>query len=241
MEWEAPAIVLRSEVQGETSLLVTVLTQTHGVWKGLVKGGNSSRQCPLWQTGNILMVKWQARLAEQLGHFTGEIVKTISGYLLDYPRSLALMMSACAVCANGLPEKEPYPDLFNGLVRILNALTVFPSTPPFADYIRWESLLLEQLGYGLDLSCCTVTGQVGPLAYISPRTGKAVSEEGAGKWKDRLLPLPSLLLHADEDGSETEWQQGLKITGYFLEKSVFGVLHRPLPAARERLLKQFCH
>lgn len=238
MEWEAPAIVLCEELQGETSLLVTVLTQTHGVWKGLVKGGNSTRQRPVWEVGNILMVKWKARLPEQLGHFTGETVKTISGYLLDYSLSLALMASACAVCAGGLPEKEPYPDLFNELIRILNALTVFPQTPPVAAYVRWEALLLEQLGYGLDLSCCTVTGKKEHLAYISPRTGKAVSEEGAGKWKDRLLPLPALLRNPEDEGTSEQWRQGLQITGHFLEKAVFGLLNRPLPLARQRLLQQ---
>lgn len=238
MEWEAPAIVLRTEIYGESNLLVTVLTQTHGVWKGLSRGGNSTKQRPLWQVGNILIVKWKARLADQLGQFTGEIVKTISGYLLDYPQSLALMTSACVVCAYSVPEKESCPDLFNELIKLLSKLVVFPLTPPFADYIRWEALLLKQLGYGLDLSCCTVTGRKDHLAYISPRTGKAVSKEGAGDWKDRLLPLPHLLLDPAEEGSREQWEQGLKITGHFLEKSVFGVMNRPLPSARERLLKQ---
>ncbi|QHI95432.1 DNA repair protein RecO [Aristophania vespae] len=238
MEWEAPAIILRSELQGETSLIVTVFTQTHGVSRGMVKGGNSSRHRSIWQVGNIIMVRWKARLAEQLGNFTAEPVKIIAARLLDFPLSLALMTSSCALLVSTLPDKEPYPDLFNHLVRLFNAMAVFPNEPPFADYIRWEVLLLEQLGYGLDLTQCTVTGRKTDLKFLSPRTGKAVSEEGAGEWKSRLFILPSFLLNDHESGTLEQWKQGLLITTHFLEKAVFGSFHRDLPAARKRLLEK---
>lgn len=103
-------------------------------------------------------------------------------------------------------------------------------------YLRWESQLLAGLGYGLDLSECAVTGVRENLDYVSPRSGRAVSGDAAGEWRDRLLPLPSLMTDEAEDGTPEDWKNGLALTGHFLSRWVFGVRHQPLPAARERLV-----
>ncbi|MXV44212.1 DNA repair protein RecO [Saccharibacter sp. 17.LH.SD] len=234
MEWEEPAIVLRTTMYGETGLLVYLLTQEQGVCRGLVKGGMSRRQRATWQVGTLIVARWRARLPEQLGALSGEVVRHCAAPLLYSALGLGLLSSACTLCAEALPEKEAYPALFTEMVRFLSVLSVSPENPPIADYARWECFLLKELGYGLDLSRCAVTGHENGLCYVSPRTGRAVSDEGAGEWRDRLLPLPSFLFD-ETDGTPSGWQDALTLTGYFLRRAVFAAHHRPLPAARQRL------
>lgn len=238
IEWEAPAIVLTTDRYGESSLLAQVLTAEHGVWRGMARGGASRRQASIWETGNILVAQWKARLPDQLGHFKAEPVRMPAASLLDSPFSLALLSSACALAAEALPEKEPCPEVFTALVALLGALTRAPTEPPVADYLRWEVTLLRELGYGLDLTACAVTGVTENLAYVSPRTGRAVSAEGAGTWRDRLLPLPAFFLEPTLPGDESAWRDGFRLTGHFLQRAVFDALHKSLPAARDRLARR---
>lgn len=235
VEWEDAAIVLRTVPYGETSLLVHLLTQEHGVWRGLVRGGMSRRQSAIWQVGTILAARWKARLPENLGTFTGEAVRSCAASLMESPLGLALLSSACALCSEALAEKEAHPALFSELVRLLSEVSVSPEAPPIASYIRWEAFLLQALGYGLDLTRCAVTGEREKLIYVSPRTGRAVSENGAGEWRDRLLPLPPFL-RDDSEGDPMQWCEGVRLTGYFLERAAFASHHEPLPSARERFV-----
>lgn len=235
VEWEDAAIVLRTTPYGETSLLVSVFTQHQGMCRGLVRGGVSRRHRATWQIGTILAARWTARLPENLGTLTGEVVRHCAAPLMDAPLGLALLSSACAVCAESLAEKEAHSAFFSETVRLLSEISVSPSSPPVGSYVRWEQKLLQVIGYGLDLTRCAVTGRTTELAYVSPRTGRAVSAEGAGEWRERLLSLPSFLCD-DTEGEPLEWYKGLQLTGYFLQRAAFATYHRPLPDARERLL-----
>jgi DNA repair protein RecO (recombination protein O) len=215
----------------EADALVAVLAEERGAWRGLVRGGLSRRHAATWQTGNLLALRWMARLDTQLGTVTGELVHASAAPVLDDPLALAILQSACALAELALPEHEPHPRLFRGLVHLLAHL---PEGPPrLADLVRWEAALLEELGYGLDLTVCAVSGATSGLAYVSPRTGRAVAAPAAGVWASRLLPLPGFLLGGE--GSWPDWQAGLALTGHFLARDALGALHRPLPAARLRL------
>lgn len=236
MEWEEPAIILRLSPHGESSLLVRVLTRQRGVYHALVRGGQSRRQSALWQEGSLIMARWKARLPEQLGYMTAELVRPTASFLLDHPLALSLLGCACSLCSEALAEREPQEVLFASLAHFMGVVSVSAPQPPVALYLRWELLLLEQLGYGLTLDQCAVTGVREGLVYVSPRTGRAVSEEGAGEWKDRLLPLPSCLLNDEEEGTPADWLAGARLSGHFLQRAVFAACHRPLPAARDRLM-----
>lgn len=236
MEWEEPAIILRLSPHGESSLLVRVLTQKRGVYHALVKGGRSRRQAGLWQEGSLIMARWKARLPEQLGHMTAELVRPTASFLLDHPLALSLLSSACSLCSEALAEREPHEPLFASLAHFMGVLSVSAAEPPVALYFRWELILLQELGYGLTLDRCAVTDVREGLTYVSPRTGRAVSEEGAGDWKDRLLPLPSCLLNDDDEGEPFGWLSAARLSGHFLQRAVFAAHHRPLPAARDRLV-----
>ncbi|MBS1088986.1 DNA repair protein RecO [Gluconobacter wancherniae] len=238
MEWEAAVIVLSVRPYGETSVLVHLFSEEHGVCHGVVRGGASRRQASLWQTGNLVMAHWRARLVDQLGTVSAELVQSPAARVLDLPIPLGMISSACALTDGALPERESHPELFMELIRLLTLVGVAPEPPPMAPYLRWECLMLEVLGYGLDLERCAVTGMKDNLCYVSPRTGCSVSDEGAGTWKNRLLPLPRLFIDPDDDGDAQGWKDGMLLTGHFLARSVFGVRNLPLPSARERLYER---
>jgi DNA repair protein RecO (recombination protein O) len=234
MEWEAPAIVLDARPYGEGGAIVSVLTAEHGRTMALVRGGASRAQAGLWQPGNLAEVRWVGRLADQLGHLSGEMVHPTAALAMDDPLALALLQSACALAADALPEREPHPVVFATLLPLLAHLQQ-GGAEMVADYIRWELTLLEALGYGLDLSRCAATGATEALDWVSPRTGRAVSAEAAAPYLDRMLPLPSFLHGAQAERDPAAWLQGLRLTGHFLARDAFGARHRPVPPARERL------
>lgn len=244
MEWSAPAIVIDCIRFGEGDLRAIVLTEEDGAWHGLARGGASRRGAPVWQVGNLIAARWVARLPEQLGSMTGELVHPAAALAMADTLSLAILRAACAVAAGTLPEREPHPSAFTGLARVLAGIVTPAAALP--GLIRWEVDLLRELGYGLDLAHCAVTGQTTDLAYVSPRTGRAVSRDAAGDWAPRLLRLPAFLAGEEggdpdgapgalDSGALDQCEAGLVLTGYFLEHAAFGARHAPLPTARRDL------
>ncbi len=233
MQWEDEALLLAARRHGEGALVLQVFTPYHGRHGGLVRGGASKKNRPIFQPGNRLAVIWRARLAEQLGNFTAELIDANAALVLDQPARLKAMMSACALIEKALPDRDPHPDLYNLLRQLIDTLTT--SGVWAQDYVRFELALLSDLGFGLDLSACPVTGSVSDLVYVSPRTGRAVSKEGAGAYADRLLPLPTFLL-GETETRLADIRDGLKLAGYFLERHLFAALDRPVPEARQALV-----
>lgn len=232
MEWEAPGIILDVRPHGEGDAVATVMTEAHGAHRGLARGGQSRTKAALWQPGNMVQLRWVGRLPDQLGSFSAEMVHPAASVVMDDALLLGMLTSCCAVAQSALIEREPQPLVFDGLLHLLARL---PSGPNMlGDLVRWELSLLAALGYGLDLSSCAVTGETEDLALISPKTGRAVSEAGAGVWRTRLLPLPGFLRDG-ATGDLVEWRDGLRLTGHFLERDAFGAHHRPLPQPRRAL------
>jgi DNA repair protein RecO (recombination protein O) len=232
MEWEAPAVVLAARPYNEGDALVTVLTELHGNHHGLARGGSSRSQASTWQPGNLVQARWVARLPDQLGSMTAELVHPGAALAMDDALSLAILSAACAVADGALPEREPHPRVFAGLVQLIAQLARGPDA--LTELVRWEGILLAELGYGLDLSACAVSGATAGLAWVSPWTGRAVSDAAAGEWRDRLLRLPGFLAGGNA-AVAVDWRDGLKLTGHFLARDAFGHQHRPLPPARHML------
>jgi len=232
MEWEAPAILLEVRPYGEGDALATVMTEQHGAHRGLARGGASRARAGLWQPGNLVQVRWVGRLADQLGSFSAEMIHPAAAMAMDDALTLSMLTAACAVAAGALPEREAHPRAFDGLLHLLARLPT--GAPLLADLIRWEAVLLADLGYGLDLTACAVTGEVDGLAFVSPKTGRAVAAAAAPQWHHRLLRLPPLLLD-DSPGTPDDWRDGLRLTGHFLARDAFGLQHKPLPQPRAAL------
>lgn len=232
MDWDLPAIVLDTRPYGEVDLIATLMTADHGAHKGLVRGGASRSQGGLWQPGNFVQARWAARMSDQLGNFRGELIHATAASVMDDALSLAMLTAICAQAEDALPEREPHEAVFAAMIHLLPRLTLGAAELP--GVIRWETVLLADLGFGLDLSKCAVTGETENLAYVSPKTGRAVTEAAAGIWTGRLLTLPPFLT-GEADSGPKDWRDGLRLTGHFLARDVFGARHRPLPQARQML------
>jgi len=233
MLWEDEGVVLSTRRHGESSAVTSVLTREHGRHAGLVKGGMGKRQRPLWQPGNRLEVTWRARLAEHLGQFTAEPVELVATRLIDEPERLAALASACALLETCLAERDPHPRLYDELIGLLDVLLEDDRWPEH--YVAFELALLAELGFGLDLSACAVTGATEGLVYVSPVSGRAVTREGAGPYADRLLPLPPFLVGTAK-ADTAQILCGLRLTGAFLRRHVFDATERAMPGSRDRLI-----
>lgn len=236
MELEGPGIVVDRAVHGEGDFVATLLTP-EGLRRGMAKGGASRRQAGLWEIGNIVSARWTARLPEQLGAYSAELVHPAAALAMQAPDCLAVLRAACQLAAQALPEREVVPETFQGLLRLLAGIDI----PGFAltALCRWELVLLRELGFGLDFS--SSAGENDRLAYVSPRTGRAVTLSQAGEWVNRLLPLPEFLLgqgEAEGEADSRDCAAALRLTGHFLARDVFGARHRPLPEARQALYEQ---
>ena len=230
MEWREQAVVLTVRPHGEHAAIIDVLTAAQGRHAGVVRGGASRRMVAVLQPGAQVDVAWRARLGEHMGAFTVEPVQSRSHLMVDR-RTLAGLNAVCALLHLALPEREPQVALYAATLTLLEAMGSLPDWPLV--YLRWEVGLLEALGFGLDLGTCAVTGAKVGLAFVSPKTGRAVSQAGAGDWVDRLLPLPAFM-----GGVGGDMAQGLAITGHFLARALAPVLgDRPLPDARRRLVE----
>lgn len=232
MEWRDRGSLLSVRRHGETSAIIEVFTAEHGRHAGVVRGGTSRKIAPVLQPGALLDVNWRARLDEHIGTYTVEPLRSRAAVLMADRLTLAALNAVCALLSFALPERAPYPALYQRSEALLDMIGVNPAWP--LAYLRWELALLEEMGFGLDLSACAVTGALDDLAYVSPKSGRAVSAEAAGDWANRLLPLPPALL-GHGDGGLVEVAEGLKTTGYFLKTRLAPALgDRPLPEARQR-------
>ncbi|WP_424941011.1 DNA repair protein RecO [Aliiroseovarius sp. S253] len=233
MDWRDQGALLSVRKHGETSVIIDVFTAEHGRHAGVVRGGVSRKIAPTLQPGAQLDVTWRARLEEHIGSYTVEPLRSRALVLSDRT-ALAGLNAITALLAYALPEREPHPVLYDRTQSMLDLLGVNEAWP--TAYLKWELALLEELGFGLDLSECAATGSREDLAYVSPKTGRAVSAEGAGEWADRLLPLPPELLGVG-DGSLANVLDGLVTTGHFLTHGIAHALgDKPLPEARARFL-----
>lgn len=234
IEWHDDAIVLSSRAHGEDAAVVQLLTRRHGRHAGLVRGGQSRRARGVYEPGNRVQATWRARLADHLGRFICEAVAAPGARLLDRPERLAALAAMAAVAEQALPEREAHPAAFEGTQALVDAL----EGEHWAEaYVHWELLLLRELGFGLDLSACAGGGN-DRLAYVSPRSGRAVSLSAGEPYRAKLLALPGFLA-GHGGGGEAEVARGLHLTGYFLARHIFNPGERDLPAARRRLAERF--
>lgn len=231
-----PAILCAVRHHGEHGAVVRGLTPDHGLVAGYVRGGRSRTMRPVLLPGNRVMAEYSARTAEQLASLSAELSHSLAP-ILSEPLPAAAIEWTCALTASALPDDIPYPALYEALGAVLDAVEAAPAARGWAlALVRYELLLLAELGFGLDLSGCAVTGQgAESLAYISPRTGAAVSVDAAVGYEARLLPLPPFLRDRTMQADWPEIFDGLALTRHFLERSVLIDRRADVLASRDRL------
>jgi DNA repair protein RecO (recombination protein O) len=237
MDWTAEGFIIGIRTHGEGSLVVEAMTAERGRHAGLVRGGRSPKAQATLQVGNTVRLVWRGRLDEHLGTFAVEALTSRAARLME-SRAATFGLQAMAALLRELPERDPHPELYEGAIVLLDHL----DQPAVAGalMVRFEMRLLEELGFGLDLSSCAATGTRDDLVYVSPKSGRAVSRAAGEPYRERLLPLPGFLLGRNGDPApEAEaLAAAFRVTGYFLEKHLAEPRGKPLAAAREAFVRE---
>lgn len=234
MDWRDEGILIAARRHGESSAIIEVFTAGHGRHAGVVRGGAGRRMAPVLQPGTRLSLEWSARLEEHIGTFRVDPMPSRTAAIMADPAALAALVSMNALLSVTLPERDAHPALYARSLELLDALAAAGDWP--ARYAAWELALLAELGFGLDLDRCAVTGETADLAWVSPRSGRAVGRAAGAPWAERLLPLPGFL----RDGwqvppAPAEVVAALELTGFFLEVWIApGLRRETLPEARAR-------
>ncbi|MGO9419828.1 DNA repair protein RecO [Roseiarcus sp.] len=236
MEWRDEGLVIGVRRHGERSMIIEAMTRVHGRHLGLVRGGRSARMAAALQPGNTLGLVWRARLDEHLGAFAVEPMQLRAGRLMGSALALSGLAWLGAL-ARLLPERDPHEAVYETLTLIADRLDDSALAPALV--ARFEARILAECGFRLDLSRCAATGALDDLAYVSPKSGRAVSLAAGEAWRDRLLPLPAFL----RDGARLEARpsaddiaDGFLTTGFFLLRDVFAARGEPLPDSRRAFL-----
>jgi DNA repair protein RecO (recombination protein O) len=239
MEWSEDGIVLATRPLGEGGVILDALTRGQGRHLGLLRGGASRRMAGVLEPGNLCALRWRARLHDQLGSYTAELKIARAAALFSDRLKLTGLASVAATASACLVEREPHPRVHDTLDSLITLMTNGPDSRWLALAARWELLLLEELGFGLDLSECAATGDRENLDYVSPKSAKAVSRAAGAPYREKLLKLPAFLLDASPvESSLAAVCDAFDLTGFFLERHVLTPHNRALPAARARFIAQ---
>ena len=233
MRWSDKGLVISVKKYGENSLILHLFTKDHGVHAGLVKYTSNKKSGYIYELGNILSVEWTGRLEEQLGFYKSELEKSYLYTIINNSLKLDSLNAICPMLSMFLPERQVNNKLYKETIEIIEHLNNNDMTW-VSRYVQWELLLLSELGYGLDISRCAVTGEYKNLKYVSPKSGRAVSELGAGKWAKKLLILPEFLKKYKTNAMDNdELNSGIKLTTFFLNRYAMSIGLK-LPESRDR-------
>ena len=238
MRWTSDGIVLNFSNFNEKSYVLEIFTKDHGKHRGLIRGLHSKNNRSNIEPGNEVMATWSGRLETHLGNYSVESIKAWSSLVLPFKDRLLAISSLCSLISLSMAEGQPNIDIYKATKVIIKKIS--NNDAHWAkEYIFWEMNLLSDIGYGLDLSECAVTSDSKNLSYVSPTSGRAVTEEGAGDYKNKLLPLPKFITCDDDDYSNSDLYNGLNLTEFFFKKRFFEPNNLNFPQSRNRLKEIF--
>jgi DNA repair protein RecO (recombination protein O) len=234
MEWRDEGFVIGARRHGENAVILELMTRQRGRHLGLVRGGRSSAMRAALQPGNLVLASWRARIEDHLGAFTSELLAARAARFLDQGAALNGLATLAALLRL-LPERDPHEELFELADDIVLRFTARDAAA--IALARFELALLGALGFGLDLDACALTGATDDLAWVSPKSGRAVTSSAGAPWRERLLPYPAFLQNASDEASADEIAGAFRLTGYFLARDIFAPRGLPLPAPRALYLE----
>lgn len=235
MQWIDSGVIITTRLHGENAGIVSALSREHGIYQGFVRHLKSKNNRGIYQPGNIVELTWKARLSEQLGAFSGDLLSPLSAQLMMSSGSLGALNAICAMLHQFFMPRDPHPHLYDKTVSLLQQLATHSQW--HVTYVRFELSMLQELGFGLDLSECAATGSKENLIYVSPKSGRAVSADAGKPYHEKLLPLPAFLINTTSNQNVTaeDIRNGLALCHYFLHKYFLEPYGRVLPEARTRL------
>ena len=235
MEWTGPGIILGTRRHGESSVIVELFSPDHGRHMGLVRGGRGKRWRGVLQPGNRVTVTWRARLEDHLGQYSVEPDRLDAASFMEDPLRLAALNTLDDL-VRLLPERDPHRNIYDRYARILDL--ILNEGFWVDDFLRWELLLLQDLGFGLDLTSCAATEMTENLIYVSPKSGRAVSGEAGEPYKDKLLRLPQFLI--DDGASTPQWndfEAAFDLVKFFYARHIFETRGIEAPQSRDRMIR----
>lgn len=236
MHWQEEAIILSVKPLSEKEALVVLFARTHGLYRTVAKHAFTSRQRGTYQAGNLVFCKWNARLAEQMGTATCELLEPYAALAMQQAATLSALSAMSGLLMLAMHERDPHPALYDRARNVLAALVEGADWPK--EYALFERDVLSESGFGLDLSECAATGSREDLIYVSPKTGRAVSAAAGEPYKDKLFPLPTFFLSSPRRGEGlSEILAALRLTGHFLEQWMLAPRDHSMPPARVRLME----
>lgn len=232
------SLILTVDKYGEHDAIVALFTREHGLLRGVVKRGLSSKNRADVQPGNLVEATWKARLPEHMGSISLESRHSFAARVMHDPLKLSAVGSVMALMAASLAERDAHPELYAQTVTFLQHVAAGTETLIWlAEYVRLELALLELAGFGLDLESCAATGSADALSYVSPKSGRAVSEEAGKPYHERMLKLPEFIREEEHmPEALTDIHAGVALTGHFIEGRLLPALHRKPPAMRAHFL-----
>jgi DNA repair protein RecO (recombination protein O) len=229
MDWQDRGLIIGVRKHGESSVILEVLTRAHGRHMGLVRGGRSRAMQPILQAGNSVDLTWRARLEEHLGTFVVEGDRLRAAHLMQSALGLHGLHHLAGLLRL-LPERDSHTELW-GLAESLADRLDHPTLGPVL-MLRFELALLAGLGFGLDLSECTLSGATEDLVYVSPKSGRAVARSPGEPWRDRLLSLPAFLLTEKDEADSNQLTDAFRLLEHFLTRDVLAPRGLAISASR---------
>ncbi len=240
MRWESNGLVLNFSKYNEKSYILEIFTEEHGKHKGIIRGLHSKNKRSIIEPGNEVFATWSGRLETHLGNYNVEPIKLWSSHILQFKDKLSAISSICSLISLTMAERQPNPLIYFSSKKLIE---IVASTRDdwIREYVFWEMQLLSEIGYGLDLERCAVTSKSSYLVYVSPSSGRAVTNEGAGDFKNKLLPLPKFMTDFKANYDNDDIYNALNLTEFFFKKRFFLPNNLNFPQSRNRLKELFNH
>ena len=240
MRWESNGLILNFSKFNEKSYILEIFTEEHGKHKGIIRGLHSKNKRSIIEPGNEVFATWSGRLETHLGNYNVEPIKLWSSHILQFKDKLSAISSICSLISLTMAERQPNPLIYFSSKKLIE---IVASTRDdwIREYVFWEMQLLSEIGYGLDLERCAVTSKSSDLVYVSPSSGRAVTNEGAGDFRNKLLPLPKFMTDFKANYDNDDIYNALNLTEFFFKKRFFLPNNLNFPQSRNRLKELFNH
>ena len=240
MRWESNGLILNFSKYNEKSYILEIFTEEHGKHKGIIRGLHSKNKRSIIEPGNEVFASWSGRLETHLGNYNVEPIKLWSSHILQFKDRLSAISSICSLISLTMAERQPNPIIYFSSKKLIE-IVASKREDWIRDYVFWEMQLLSEIGYGLDLERCAVTAKSYDLVYVSPSSGRAVSNEGAGDFRNKLLPLPKFMTDFKANYDNNDIYNALNLTEFFYKKRFFLPNNLNFPQSRNRLKELFNH
>lgn len=240
MRWESNGLILNFSKYNEKSYILEIFTEEHGKHKGIIRGLHSKNKRSIIEPGNEVFVTWSGRLETHLGNYNVEPIKLWSSHILQFKDKLSAISSICSLISLTMAERQPNPIIYFSSKKLIE-IVASKREDWIREYVFWEMQLLSEIGYGLDLERCAVTSKSSDLVYVSPSSGRAVTNEGAGDFRNKLLPLPKFMTDFKANYDNDDIYNALNLTEFFFKKRFFLPNNLNFPQSRNRLKELFNH